>query len=586
MKIYKPIGSKERFVEVFQRVNKVKLNENLMEAGSPNLNPENVLNVAFNQLKNNQLKIEHSNTQEKGDENFVELLCTDNQGNNITFIFRAISSEGDQEGVYNISNVLLNSFSFDSPDGQDTLDLDENGLKQFNMQHAREMMDVIDKYVDVANPETAELEEAVRLIDAIKQNSYPFGGGDDRLQTGKNYGDKKPTNDKVRVSSPELDKFVQEDINPVAGGVNPVGKKITTKEELRAYVEQKKAQGDYKGIPKEDIPLLAGQVLYDVAIRKANKLLGMMSWDDLGDVNSMWDYIKKDGGMTSEQLNSAVKRAVNVRLKEEGQSLKSLGLGEDIQEFDKPAQKLVIPQEVHENEDDDVVGQEVNRFKQEIQPQNPEEVDVEDEPVPEVSPEKKDKIFAAYDSLTARNKSGYAPTTAEVMAELDKMSGKVTKKTPRPPINFDDYVVDENSEESKQNLIMQAAKSVAENLKRTGQSYVYEEFIPLVKEEALKMYNNMQRMSLAETKDKEVISDAVAESRVADQPHFDYFTNLALVSGDGDDERDTRCVWFVFDLAAFIEAIKAPRRYFEDTMKREASADRFRQQIASLHRIE
>ena len=87
--------------------------------------------------------------------------------------------------------------------------------------------------------------------------------------------------------------------------------------------------------------------------------------------------------------------------------------------------------------------------------------------------------------------------------------------------------------------------------------------------------------SLAEAKDKELVSDAVADSRVADQPHFDYFTNLALVSGDGDDERDTRAVWFEFDLAAFIEAIKAPRRYFEDTMKREASADRFRQQIAA-----
>jgi hypothetical protein len=88
--------------------------------------------------------------------------------------------------------------------------------------------------------------------------------------------------------------------------------------------------------------------------------------------------------------------------------------------------------------------------------------------------------------------------------------------------------------------------------------------------------------SLAEGKDKELVSDAVAESRVADQPHFDYFTNLALVSSDGDEERDTRAVWFVFDLAAFIEAIKAPRRYFADTIKRESAADRFRQQIAAM----
>jgi hypothetical protein len=87
--------------------------------------------------------------------------------------------------------------------------------------------------------------------------------------------------------------------------------------------------------------------------------------------------------------------------------------------------------------------------------------------------------------------------------------------------------------------------------------------------------------TLAEGKDKEIVTDALAEARVADQPHFDYFTNLAFVIA-GDDECDTRAVWFEFDLAAFIEAIKAPRRYFEDTQKREAAADRLRQQIAAM----
>lgn len=88
--------------------------------------------------------------------------------------------------------------------------------------------------------------------------------------------------------------------------------------------------------------------------------------------------------------------------------------------------------------------------------------------------------------------------------------------------------------------------------------------------------------ALSEAKDKELVTDAVADARVEDQPHFDYFTNLALVSGDGDEKRDTRAVWFEFDLAAFIEAIKAPRRYFEDTIKREAAAERLRQQIAAM----
>jgi hypothetical protein len=88
--------------------------------------------------------------------------------------------------------------------------------------------------------------------------------------------------------------------------------------------------------------------------------------------------------------------------------------------------------------------------------------------------------------------------------------------------------------------------------------------------------------SLAEAKDKEPVSDAIAESRVGDQPHFDYFTNLALACGESDGERDTRAIWFEFDLAAFIEAIKAPRRYFEDTINRKAAADRFRRQITAM----
>jgi len=88
--------------------------------------------------------------------------------------------------------------------------------------------------------------------------------------------------------------------------------------------------------------------------------------------------------------------------------------------------------------------------------------------------------------------------------------------------------------------------------------------------------------TLAEAKDKTILRDAIAEARVEDQPHFDYFTNLAMVRGERDEERDTRAVWFEFDLAAFIEAIKAPRRYFEDTVKREAAVERLRQQITAM----
>ena len=92
----------------------------------------------------------------------------------------------------------------------------------------------------------------------------------------------------------------------------------------------------------------------------------------------------------------------------------------------------------------------------------------------------------------------------------------------------------------------------------------------------------MATKSLANTKDKEVVEkDALAVARVGDQPHFDYFTNIALASGSHD-VKDTRAVWFEFDLAAFIEAIKAPSRYYTDTQNRKASATRLRQKIEDM----
>lgn len=70
-------------------------------------------------------------------------------------------------------------------------------------------------------------------------------------------------------------------------------------------------------ITKDDIPNLAGQALYDVAIKIANRMLPI-DWDTLPDVNSMWDYINEDGGMELNELKEAVKEAVNDRLSEEG----------------------------------------------------------------------------------------------------------------------------------------------------------------------------------------------------------------------------------------------------------------------------
>ena len=215
MKVYKPIGSKERLVEIFQKVNNVKLNESLYEMEGQGLNQQNVLNMSFDALKNNRLKIKHSSTQTNDNESFIELVCSDNEGNNITFTFKAVVNEGDQEGVFDINEVGIDSFSFDSVKTEESVEISGDALKQFNAQHSDELLNIVQRYIDVESPElepSAELQEAIKLIDAIKKDSYPFGGGDDRMQTGVNYADKKPTNPAVRVKAPELEKTVQENI--------------------------------------------------------------------------------------------------------------------------------------------------------------------------------------------------------------------------------------------------------------------------------------------------------------------------------------------------------------------------------------
>jgi len=68
-------------------------------------------------------------------------------------------------------------------------------------------------------------------------------------------------------------------------------------------------------LKKEDIPNLSEEVLYKVAINLANKMLPL-PWDQLPDINSMWDYITE--GMSFEELKDSVKEAANDRLAGEG----------------------------------------------------------------------------------------------------------------------------------------------------------------------------------------------------------------------------------------------------------------------------
>lgn len=85
--------------------------------------------------------------------------------------------------------------------------------------------------------------------------------------------------------------------------------------------------------------------------------------------------------------------------------------------------------------------------------------------------------------------------------------------------------------------------------------------------------------SLCEAKDKTAMTDALADVRINDSPVFDYFTNRVFHREPADEQR---AAWFEFDLAAFIEAVKAPHRYFQDTQKREAVADKLRAELMAM----
>jgi hypothetical protein len=388
MRVYKPIGSKDRFVEMFQNVNKIKLNEGLYEAGSPNLNADTVLNMAYNQLKNNGLNIEHSNTQATGEENFVELLCTDKQGNNITFVFKVQSTEGDQQGVFNVQNVLLNSFSYDSADGEETIDLAEDGLNKFNQQHGRELFDVISKYIDVEEPAETDVQEAIDLIDAIKQDSYPFGGGNDRMQTGQNYADEKPTNDAVRVKSPELNQFVQETDKPAMkliqqapGGATAGGVKQLEEETI--------------GEPKPSFPVSTKSPVDDLPPEKKKIIMDA--------INSLTKH-KPDFAPSAEQINAEILRMRNQ------------------------------PSAVKEDWEDDLLHTGAQEFEKSvgepvtIDRDNPVDIqqEPEEEPVPEVSPEKRKIILQAEANLMEKNirNTNYSPTITELLDEIDRIEGK------------------------------------------------------------------------------------------------------------------------------------------------------------------
>ena len=444
MKIYTPIGSKERLVEMFQRVNRVKLSEGLGQS----YNPQNVLEMAFEGLKNGNLDVLHSNSQANGDQSFIELVCKDKQGNNITFVFKTNSTAGDQEGVYSVNNVSMTSFSFDDPTGEDTVEMDEPALRQFNAQHTNDLFDAIQEYIDVEDEEPVDslYEDAITMIDA----SFPFGGNPEKMQTSQAYGDEKPTNDAVRVKSPELQKFAPE-----------------------------KVEEEVIGEPKPPFPVSTKSPVDDLP--PAKKQIILKAFDNLTYKRGRREYAP-----SAAEINGEIQRMMTAG---------EVGDYNSVQE---------------EYGEEEVMGQELKRFGQEVEPQNLDAVEVDDQPVPEVGEAEKEKIFTAYDSLV--QKGIPMPTTMQIMDELDRMAGKVKQPTKNRlfPKEAEPFLEGESSDfvqnAAQQGLaaiIKRAAMNVDQRLGDEKFNMPHEQFIKLVEVEANKILAERRLATMNEEEDKE-----------------------------------------------------------------------------------
>jgi hypothetical protein len=130
---------------------------------------------------------------------------------------------------------------------------------------------------------------------------------------GWNVPDTKIELDTIKTGDPDKPNL------KVVEGINP--DMYNTKEDLKQLNDTVKARTG-KGITRDHIPMLANEALYTIAIQLANKYLRSkgipVSWDELGDTNSMWDYIDKEGNMSFDRLMTAVKEATDTRLEAEG----------------------------------------------------------------------------------------------------------------------------------------------------------------------------------------------------------------------------------------------------------------------------
>lgn len=529
MKVYTSIGSKERFFEMFQGVNKMKLNEtspNVLQTGTQ------LVEKAFNELKNGEASVKQTNTQTEGENNFVEIIAVDDEGNEMTFRFKLNSMESDQDDVYNVSGAILSELKIKSPTFN--IDLPENmkAIQEFNAAHNGEIMDVVSQY---ANFETdsidTELEEAIKLIDKV-----PFKKGTETMQTSKAYGDEKPTNSDVRVKSDELDMFVNEeneeenyvvvdnDFNRAHYG-DMIGKTFKTPP---SYAQVKKISKDSKMVDENLNSILHYSqaardfgMLYPQAksMGATNQHILKGALDDVGinivDIIDVGDKYQITFEFNGETKSAKLKKNYGSAAKVRDLLKKKLGVNET-EEYQKDEYTQDIPDDdvmalppdysladlPNSNDDDGTKG---------IDPYDIEDADYNAD-ANELNAQEQEIYSQAYDNLIAMGNQ--TPTSSQIDAEVLKLKRemgqeKPFKKTRAIPKEAEPFfeqlgksiVTDMNADnavkhgfektltsEEKEQIIRVADSLLSDRLGVAKFRIPSEQYIKMVKETAINIY--------------------------------------------------------------------------------------------------
>ena len=152
MKIYKQYGSKERLIEMFQKVGNINLkmlNEDDTTINN-NMSNDQLVIDAFNKLKNGELNNNiTSNATTNDNESIIDVVGKINEDNNnieYKFKFKVTYKTGTDEQVINVDQTTLIGLTIINNNNQ--INIDQNTLNNFNSNYSENMFSVVDKYFD------------------------------------------------------------------------------------------------------------------------------------------------------------------------------------------------------------------------------------------------------------------------------------------------------------------------------------------------------------------------------------------------------------------------------------------------------